>query len=135
MADAETDRGSGDKNGPGPFLRSISPRWDSWLRAAVSFTFGLVSAAFLMWGRARDVSDLLTWKSEVAARLDRMDREGTNRSKWTDDSQSGQIAASLGRISELERKSEQRGETINVMQGKIERMESEIKDLQDRSRK
>jgi hypothetical protein len=102
-------------------------KWEAWLRILFSFLLGALSAAFLAGGKSRDLSELLLWKSEVIGDLRRLDKEGTNRSHWVDDKQSEQIAANLSAIRELERKSEARGETINVMQGKIQRIERELK--------
>lgn len=109
-------------------------KWgETVVRTLISFLLGAISAAFFVGGKSRDVSDLLTWKGEVNAgfkatseRFDRLDREGTNRSHWTDDAQDKQIAVINTKISDLERKSESRGESISVMQGKIQRLEDEL---------
>ncbi len=113
-------------------------KFDSWLRIFSSFAVGAVSSAFLLGGKSRDLGDLLTWRGEVRTkfeqvdqRLEHLDKDGTTHSKLTDQYQSDQISADLLRIIELEHKSEQ----INVMQGKIERLENEIKDVRDGNRK
>lgn len=120
-------------------LPKETPRWEGLAKGMVSFLFGIVSAAFLFGGKSHDLNDLLAWKIEVIdefkniyTRMDRMEREGTSRSHWVDDAQSIGIAANEKRIAEIERKAEARTETVNVMQGKLERLEGELKDIKDR---
>lgn len=115
-------------------LPRSSQRWESWLRMFLSFLLGAISAAFFIGGKSRDVSDLLQWKGEAIAKLnqmaerfERMDSDGTKRSHWVYDQQSREIETNRARIVELERRAELRGEVINVIQGKIERIESELK--------
>lgn len=116
-------------------------KWETWLRIFLSFAFGAISTAFLLGGKSRDLGALLEWKSgleardgkfaQYDARFERMDREGTNKSKQTDQYQSEQISANLARIVEAEKKLDQ----ISVMQGKIERLDGEVKDLKEANRK
>ena len=119
-----------------------SPRWEAWLRIFLSFLLGAFSAAFFAGGKSRDLSDLLTWKGEVNTKFERiddefkiLDREGTNKSKWVDETQEREIQYNAGRITDLEKKSEQRQEVINVLTGKVERLESELKASEERNRK
>lgn len=113
--------------------RSNGSRWQPWITWVLSFLCGILSATFFLGGKSRDVGDLLVWKIKAEAdfgdvwkEFKRMDREGTNRSHWVDDQQSNAIAVNLGKITELEKRVEARGEQINTMQVKIERLEREL---------
>jgi hypothetical protein len=113
--------------------RSNGTKWQPWITWFLSFICGILSATFFLGGKSRDVGDLLVWKLKAEAdfgdvwkEFKRMDRDGTNRSHLVDEQQSIQISANLSKIVELERRSEARGEQINVMQGKIERLEREL---------
>lgn len=131
----------GERYGHSP-LPKQNHRWEPWARAVLSFICGVLSAAFLFGGKSRSLDELLVWKGEVKKQFEnitdefkRMDRDGTNRSHWVDDNQSGQIAANQSRLSELEKKAEQRSEQINVMQVKIEKLERELETAKNRNPK
>ena len=122
-----------EHRGINPFPKANGARWQPWVTWFLSFICGVLSAAFFLGGKSRDVGDLLVWKlkaesdfGDVWKEFKRMDREGTNRSHWVDDAQSLAITANLAKITELERRSEARGEQINTMQVKIERLEREL---------
>jgi hypothetical protein len=128
--------------------RGINPppknggRFEAWTRIAFSFLCGVVSAAFLFGGKSRSLDDLLTWKGETTKQIEaittefkRLDKDGTNRSHWVDEQQGNAIAINSSRITELERKLEQRGEQINVMQVKIEKLENAFEITKNRNPK
>lgn len=112
--------------------RNNGARWEAWIRVFLSFVCGTLSAAFLLGGKSRDISDLQIWRTHVDTKLERMDKDGTNRSHWTDDSQSLQITANQTRLTDVEKRIEQQGEKINVMQGKLDRIEREQEIAKDR---
>ena len=118
------------------------PTWDTLLRIAASFIIGAFSASFLLGGKSRDVSDLLAFKGEAIAqfkkydeRFDEINRNGTNKSRWTDDNQTLEITANRAALLELGRKVDSNGAMIGVIQSKIERIETELKDIENRTRK
>ena len=128
----QTQQHYGHKIGSLP--RSNS-RWEKWLGIFFSFLLGAVSSAFFVGGKSRDLSELLIWKGEVTTRIDKMEREGTERSRWVNDNQTIEITANRARIATLETRAEQRGEVINVLQGKVERLENDLKDIKQGNRK
>ena len=118
------------------------PTWDTLLRIAASFIIGAFSASFLIGGKSRDLTELLTWKGEATAqfkkideRFAELDRNGTNKSRWTDDNQTLEITANRAALLELGHKVDTNGSMINVIQSKVERMEGELKDIEQRTRK
>jgi hypothetical protein len=122
--------------------RSNGGRWEPWIKGLLSFILGVLSAAFLFGGKSRSLDDLLVWKGTAEAHFvqfeeefKRLHKEGTNRSKWIDESQSKQIDVALSRMAEFERKAETRGEAINVMQVKIEKLERELELIKNRNPK
>src|SRR5438477_3337546 len=118
------------------------PTWDTLLRILASFIVGAFSASFLLGGKSRDVSDMLTFKGEAVAQFKKIDeqfaeinRNGTNKSRWTDDNQTLEITANRAALLELGRKVDSNGAMIGVIQSKIERIETELKDIENRTRK
>jgi len=118
------------------------PTWDTLLRILGSFIIGAFSASFLLGGKSRDVSDMLTFKGEATAefrkindRFEQLNQQGTNKSRWTDDNQTLEITANRAALLELGHKVDSNGALIGVIQSKIERMESELKDIENRPRK
>ena len=118
------------------------PTWDTLLRILGSFIIGAFSASFLLGGKSRDVSDMLTFKgkaeaqfSKIDERFAELDRNGTNKSRWTDDNQTLEITANRAALLELGHKVDSNGALISVIQSKVERMESELKDIENRPRK
>ncbi len=115
--------------------KSNGARWESWIRTFLSFIVGAMSSAFLIGGKSRDLSDLIAYKGEcisefkqIDERFKDMDKNGTNKSHWVDDTQEGEITQNRLRLIEVEHKIDQ----VNVMQGKIERLEGELKSFEDR---
>ena len=111
------------------------PTSDTLLRIVISFAVGAISSSFLLGGKSRDVTDLLTFKGQATAKFEEMDRNGTNKSRWTDDNQTLEITANRAALLDLGHKVEQNGSMISVIQSKVERMESELRDLETRSKK
>ena len=91
-------------------------------RYAISFLLGGLSAAFLIGGKTQNLNDLLVWKGEVNLTLQRMDRDGTNASRWKMEEEKAQITANKILIEDLQK----RVEPIGVMQTKIERLERDM---------
>lgn len=117
-------------------------KFNSWIQVFLSFVVGAMSSAFFLGGKSRDLGDLLSWKGEATTefrnideRFKKMDREGTDKSRWIDESQENEITSNRARLLELEHISNQRAEVINVMQGKIERLEGELKNLESNGNK
>src|SRR6266446_9183881 len=118
------------------------PTWDTLLRILASFIIGAFSASFLLGGKSRDVSDMLTFKGKAEAQFAKIDeqfaeinRNGTNKSRWTDDNQTLEITANRAALLELGHKVDSNGALISVIQSKVERMESELKDIETRTHK
>ena len=118
------------------------PTWDTLLRILGSFIIGAFSASFLLGGKSRDVSDMLTFKGKAEAQFAKIDeqfadinRNGTNKSRWTDDNQTLEITANRAALLELGHKVDSNGALISVIQSKVERMESELKDIETRTHK
>ena len=118
------------------------PTWDTLLRILGSFIIGAFSASFLLGGKSRDVSDMLTFKGKAEAQFSKIDeqfadinRNGTNKSRWTDDNQTLEITANRAALLELGHKVDSNGALISVIQSKVERMESELKDIETRTHK
>src|SRR5437868_15271279 len=123
-------------------IAAYIPTWDTLLRILASFIIGAFSASFLIGGKSRDLTELLTWKGEATAqfkkideRFAELDRNGTNKSRWTDDNQTLEITANRAALLELGHKVDTNGSMINVIQSKVERMEGELKDIEQRTRK
>lgn len=116
---------------------SNGSKLNSWIQVFLSFAIGAMSSAFFLGGKSRDLGELLTWKGEAVAefkqvddRFKKMDKEGTDKSRWIDENQENEITNNRARLLELEHVSNQRAEIINVMEGKIERLESELKNIE-----
>ena len=105
------------------------------LRFILSFVLGALSASFFLGSKSRDISELLIWKGEVKTTLERMDKDGTNRSHWVFDDQAKQITSAFARITELEHVLGQRSEQMNVMQFKIEKLEVDVKEIKTGNRR
>src|SRR5216117_1831023 len=75
-------------------------------RYLISFLLGGLSAAFLFGSKSQNLSDLLIWKGKVEATLERMDRDGTNASRWNLTEERSTIASNKVLIEELQKKVE-----------------------------
>src|ERR1043165_8073937 len=100
------------------------------LRYITSFLLGVISSAFFLGGKSRDLSELLVWKgtlgslsnewkASIDSEIARMNREGTNASKLKVEEERNRIQANSDSITDLYRKTE----PIGAMQAKIERLQ------------
>jgi hypothetical protein len=107
-----------------PFLggRGNGTFWASWARQIIAFVFGALTAAFMIGGKSRDISDLLTWRGQMDATITRMDRDGTNASRFKVDQEQKQIQDNSAQIRDLQKAVE----PIGAMQAKIERLQHDL---------
>jgi hypothetical protein len=109
--------------GIAPFMgRGNGTFWASWARQIIAFVFGALTAAFVVGGKSRDLSDLLVWRGAIDAEIQRMNNEGTRASKARVNEEAAQIQNNTNSINELLKKVE----PIGAMQAKIERLQHDI---------
>ena len=123
MANTEPEAGKHQHWSYGtPVLKNGHYLLSTFGRYAISFVLGALTAAFVVGGKSRDLSDLLIWKGEVNATLQRMDAYGTNASKWMLAEETAKIQANTSKIEDLYKKVE----PIGTMQSKIEDLRRDV---------
>src|SRR5437867_4137605 len=86
-------------------------------RYLISFALGGLSAAFFLGGKSRDVNDLIEWKGHMSnlsnewkghvdTVLERIDRDGSNASRWRNEQEGARIQAIEVKTEELQKKME-----------------------------
>src|SRR5438552_15573854 len=108
MASTEPEAGKHQQHWShgGPVLRNGHYLLSTCGRYAISFVLGALTAAFIVGGKSRELSDLLIWKGEVNATLQRMDAYGTNASKWMLAEETAKIQANTATIEDWYKKLE-----------------------------
>jgi hypothetical protein len=90
----------------------------------VTVLVGLVFFA-VGWGRlSQQFQESMEWRATTQARLERMDKEGTNASKYSIQTEQGQIMSVNDRLKYIE----EQVRKLDVMQLKIDRLESDKAD-------
>lgn len=93
--------------------------WMGMGKMVGSFVVGVVAASFVVGSRIQKVNDVVTWKAEVAPKLERMDMQGTQSFTHFHQQYEKEQAQQYERIKELEKESRQ----IEVIKQKIEGLE------------
>jgi hypothetical protein len=101
------------------------------IRYMMSFLLGVISAAFFLGGKTRDLNELLTWKGEMNQKIDTIDKQGTTFSRNGVSREQELIITNREQITDINKKIDQLG----VMREKLDRMERYIDGEQNPSKK
>src|SRR6266705_6674059 len=99
-----------------PVLRNGHYLLSTFGRYAISFLLGGLSAAFIVGGKTRDLSELLVWKGEVIAYMKEANNrfEKLDKDRWDIEQQSKDISDLKEKVKPIE-----------SMKGTIERIEAQ----------